>query len=89
METETSLQRDSVDASDSTNRTWPLSQTVNGVHVSAANFPIVGQYVAADVCQDMPDNSDWEILAAILKYSLSSVLNFETRLSELTTDGEQ
>jgi hypothetical protein len=34
-------------------------QTVNGIIIEASNFRIEGEYLVADICYDLPSQSDW------------------------------
>lgn len=50
-----------------------LTQTVNGIAVSAANLRRVGNRVQADVCFALPDDGDWLIHEAALRHTTGGV----------------
>lgn len=51
-------------------------QTSGGIQVSAANFRREDGRLKADVCFDLPDNSDWTIWAATLRYQGGLITEF-------------
>lgn len=58
-----------------------LTRTVNGITVSATNFRRVGNQVQADVCLVRPDDGDWLIHRAGLRYSAGGA---ETEVSDFS-----
>lgn len=65
-----------------------MSQQADGVELTASNFRWDGKYLLADVCFEFPDNGDWSIWSASLRYEETLVQDYssvpiEVRLPEV------
>jgi len=63
-------------ASDST--VVGMSQQADGVELTASNFRRDGNYLLADVCFEFPDNGDWSIWSASLRYEETLVQDYSS-----------
>ncbi len=59
-----------------------LSQTLNGIEITAMNFKRSGDWVKSDICYALPDKKDWLVWKASLSNGLKTVREFGTTLIE-------
>jgi hypothetical protein len=59
------------------NAKLPDKTVSNNIDVTANNFTIDGKQASADVCFDLPDNADWTIWQASLKYGTDKIAEID------------